>query len=704
MNPEPASPSGAVELRFGPFLLQPARRRLLRDGTPVPLGARELALLLALAERPGQVQDKRALMAQAWPGTVVEEGSLRVHISNLRRSLGESAGQRWIENIPGRGYQFIAPVTPPAEAAAVPGTALPLRLRPMLGRAAELQAVLERAAGQRLLTLTGPGGIGKTTLACAAAERLAADLGAHCFVDLAPLTDPALLPAAVAMALGLLVPDAPLARLLAYLHERALLLVLDNCEHVIDAAAGLAEALLQGAPRLRILATSREPLRIQGEAVQRLTPLPAPPPEAALEQALQYPALALFVDCAQAQMQEFRPTAAELPLLVGLCERLEGNPLAIELAAAKVAAFGLPELAALLQRRLSLLGPGPRTAPARQQSLQATLAWSYETLAPAEQRLLRRLAQFRGRFTLAAALAVTAGEPLTAEQVIAGLASLVAKSLLSPHAGGSDPQFRLLASTREFALARLHHSGEDAALARRHAEHLLSVMEAAQEADRQASPAAWRAAHEQDIADLRAALDWAAGPGGDAGLAVALSGASAPLWFHLGLLQEYLPRLRQAQALAAGLPEDALQGLRLALAEGHARLQIEGPGEPGAVALGRALALARAQARPSDQLRALWSLFTLQVMRADYAAALGFAEDFARLATELGDAQAELAAHRLLALSLHMRGAQPQACALARRALEPGPAQLRFLHGSIHQLDHQAAAQATLARILWLQG
>jgi predicted ATPase/DNA-binding winged helix-turn-helix (wHTH) protein len=476
-HPEPPPPAeGAIG--FGPFRLLPTRRLLLAGDQPVRIGSRAMDLLIALVERPGALIGKDELLARAWPNLFVEEGNLKVQIAGLRRALGDDRGShRYLVTIPGRGYRFVAPVTrtqapsPPATALRVHN--LPARVTRMIDRTDSVRALAAQLPRRRLITIVGPGGIGKTTVALAVAETLidACEHGAR-FVDLAQVSDPLAVPGALAAALGLEPdPQAPLARLIAALADQRLLLVLDNCEHVIEAAEALAARVLRGAPGVRILATSREPLRAEGERVHRLSPLASPPAAAGLSAAaaLGFPAVQLFVERAAATLGQFELADQDAPIVAGICRRLDGIPLAIELAAARIDAFGVRGLAAQLDDMLRLLTGGRRPAPARQQSLRAALDWGHGLLPERERVVLRRLALFGGGFTLEAATTVAASAGISAAQVVEGIANLVAKSLLTADHGGAAPCYRLLATTRALALEKLTAAGE-----REQVEHRLA--------------------------------------------------------------------------------------------------------------------------------------------------------------------------------------------------------------------------------------
>jgi predicted ATPase/DNA-binding winged helix-turn-helix (wHTH) protein len=433
---------------FGSFRLDPNRRALREGGRLLHMGSRALDILIALVENAGETLTRAQLVERVWPNTVVGDASLRVHVAGLRKALADGQdGHRFIVNIPGRGYTFVASVVrqqtaepPPVEAAIESRGNMPTSLTRVIGREGAINALLERQTRNRLVTIVGPGGIGKTTVAIAVATAAAPQYvhGAW-FVSLASLADPALVPAAVASSLGASVSnvDAMLA-LTGWLRDRNALIVLDSCEHVIGAAAALAEAILGAAPRVRILATSREGLNAQTEWRYRLAPLAVPPvgQSISVDDALNYSAFNLFYQRVVATQHDISITDDEVAAAVEICRRLDGVPLALELAASSVELFGLRALARGLDDRFSVLTVGRRTALPRHRTLRATMDWSYALLTPNERTILCRLAVFLGDFTMDDAAAVAGDATIRAADVYEGIASLGAKSLLTTDISG----------------------------------------------------------------------------------------------------------------------------------------------------------------------------------------------------------------------------------------------------------------------------
>src|SRR6202162_3714828 len=422
---DPAQSPAAIE--FGRFSVLPHRRELLTEGRPLDLGGRAFDVLMMLIEASGAVVSKDTLMERVWPHRIIEENSLQHQISALRRAF--ATDRDLIRTIAGRGYQFTGVIRtvlarPDASAStgipqptptpSRPPTNLPEPVSELIGRDIALDEILEISASHHLVTLTGAGGIGKTRLGFEAARHLLPRFADGVWaIELAPLSDPELVPVAVASALGLELASgvaSPLSVANA-LRAKQLMLVLDNCEHVVEAAARMAEALLRANPAARVIATSREPLRAEGEGVDPVPPRAVPAersPDG--DDPLRYGAVRLFVERARAAAPHFSPDARVAAAIAGICRRLDGIPLAIELAAARAATVGIEGLAAPLDHRFRLLAGGRRTALPRHQTLRATLDWSYELLTEPERVALRRLAIFAGGFTLQAASVVAADD------------------------------------------------------------------------------------------------------------------------------------------------------------------------------------------------------------------------------------------------------------------------------------------------------
>jgi predicted ATPase/DNA-binding winged helix-turn-helix (wHTH) protein len=481
---------GGRVISFGQFRLYPTQRQLLEADKPVRIGSRALDILIMLVERPGQLLSKDELMARVWPGTFVEPANLTVHVAALRRVLGDGReGVRYLVNIPGRGYRFVAPVSRGENDSLVRAKRpvpqgkhnLPTQITRLVGRAETVAMLAEQLSHDRLLTIVGPGGIGKTSVALAVAEGTVSNYEHGIWlVDLASLSDSDEVASVVATAVGLeSSSDTPIAALVESLRGKDMLLLFDNCEHVVDTAASVAVSILRSAPEVRILATSREPLRTEGEQRHRLPPLEVPSRSASLSatEALRFSAVELFVDRAAAKLDGFELSEHDVPIVVDLCRKLDGNALAIQLAAGRIDTFGLRGLSTRLDGGLQRLTGGYRTALPRHQTLRAMLDWSFDWLLVPEGIVLSRLAIFNGEFTLEAASAVASSEDIPAFDVADLVAGLVTKSLVAADICGKEPQYRLLEITRAYAREKLQESGEFELIARRHVEYIRDTNE-----------------------------------------------------------------------------------------------------------------------------------------------------------------------------------------------------------------------------------
>ena len=544
-----------VSYCFDRFELQPDERRLLVGGAPVALGARAFDLLLALVERAGQLVTKDALLERVWPKLVVEENNLQVHISTLRKLLGQDA----IATVVGKGYRFSRQLVSKSAGALTqsrtPRTEnnnLPCNLGILVGREPELAELHALLADHQLVTVTGSGGVGKTRLIIASAQGLVERFAAGVWlIELAAQSDPERLTTTLASALGIEIKDTASARetLIRHLRDKEMLLLLDNCEHLIDAVASLLNALLAVAPQIQVLTSSQEVLGVVGEQVFRVPSLTLPEeaaPSAAVAQASG--AVRLFIQRAKAADLGFQCNDQNAPTIAAICRRLDGIPLAIEMAAARVATLGLDTLAQLLDERFRVLTGGRRSAIPRQRTLQATLDWSYGLLATRERIVFRRLAGFIGGFSLGAAIGVAADAELDQFEVIDSITILMAKSLLVIDAGDGHARYRLLETTRVYALDKLAEAQETALIARLAAQHYLLVFKSCFDDWTRLSDSAFDARYAPELDNLRLALDWSFGPDGDPQIGLALTGLSGQLWVGRLMLAEQQQRLDTALA------------------------------------------------------------------------------------------------------------------------------------------------------------
>src|SRR6267378_4303902 len=544
-------------LTFGPFELSSSERVLRREGEALPLGGRALDILIYLADRPGEVIAKQELMDRIWSDVTVEEGSLRVHVAAIRKTLGDGQfGNRYIANIKGRGYSFVSTVVPLAgntesrnDKCRHQGR---LSVRPimMIGRKTVVSEVSDKLRNERFVSLLGPGGIGKTTIALAVGRPVAEEFGGKvCFVDLGSLTDPRHVAGAVATSLGLALKSKdPGPELVDLVRSRKLLVILDSCEHVIEAVALVAEQLYRETEQVYLLTTSRESLKVEGEHCYRVLPLDCPPDgsEQTAHAVLRYPAVQLFVRRVAARAGSVVLTDEEAPLVAEMCRKLDGLPLAIELAAGQVAALGLKNTAARLVSRLELLRLSHRTAVPRHRSLKAALDWSYNLLSDGERIVFRHIAPFVGHFTLEGARYVAGELGAGTGEILDAIAGLVEKSLITTRIDETQAQYRLLDTTRAYALEKLEEHAEVDPISLRHAEYVIQQLESQKET-LSAQPRVERvAAYSSQLSNVRSALEWSFGSHGDDQIATRLAVASTRLFMELALLIEWQAWAEQA--------------------------------------------------------------------------------------------------------------------------------------------------------------
>lgn len=550
-----------VAFAFGPFTLIPSRHVLVRENRPVNLGGRALDVLHLLVMRSGEEVSKNALIEWAWPNVFVDEGNLKVHISSLRRALEDTFPQAtYIATVIGHGYQFVGQVQTEhvkmtdfssdhqPVMCSLPAPSL------LIGRQHDVEGVTRAIAVTKLVTLVGSGGVGKTSLAIAVAHSMHDDFpdGVH-FVDLSATDDPALVPHLVATGLGVHSDPADLiSAMVRHLQDRRILIVLDNCEHVRPAAATIAARLLEAEVSSCILATSREPLGVSREKLQRVEPLASPLGVEVrnASEALVYPSVELFALRAL-ETADYRLVDRDAHAVAGLCRALDGLPLGIEIAAAKLDQFSPAELLNSGGRRLSELRNDNEAAHCRHQTLRETLDWSYQLLSTEEATIFRLLSVFAGGIEwpdIAALVRLVQYDPY---QTTMALSGLVAKSLLSAEIDGEQLRYRLLESTRSYAVERLLQDPLARDAQRHHAQIVLSVFEKSEPEWARVDHRVWRARYEARTGDLRKALDWSFSEGGDASLGVDLVIFAIRLWEEQSTIYE---RLFQAQIASNARP------------------------------------------------------------------------------------------------------------------------------------------------------
>jgi len=674
------------EYLFGPFRLSPRRHELLRDGVVVALGSRGVALLAALVEAEGAMVTKQALIERVWPRHIQADANVWVAISAVRKALGSGPdGEAYIVSVAGRGYRFAAPVTrveapgaaPVLAPEVLPGNLPPVVVR-LIGRDAEIARGLALLEQVPLLTITGTGGVGKTRLALAlgdaARERHADGVW---FVELAGLATPELVPETIAALLGLSVQGSRSAIevVASYLRQKDMLLILDNCEHVVTEAARVAEAILQNCARVKILATSREPLRFTGEQSYRLPSLGLPDQagEITAAEALQHAAIRLFVARAGQAVEGFVLTDEIAPVIAALCRRLDGIPLAIELAAARLRILKPRELLDRLDRRFGLLSGGSRNVLPRHQTLTALIDWSWDHLYDSERILFARLAVFGGSFTIESAEAVAGAEPLAAAGLLELVAGLVDKSLIAVDDGAGTTRYRLLETTRSYAADRLA-ADQAAACRRRLAIHLAAALETATRDYQRVPTRTWLDAWLPELDNLRTGLDWAFGPAGEAALGVRLVANAIDLWYEASLFPEMRRTVDLAKAALgpetpAAIAAQVLVG-RVLCTPG---VGIKGAGEDGR----RALDFARAAGDPILLGRALALSGSALFDAAAPEEAEGSSREAIAVLRPIGETKALAFAHLAHGISLQAggmgdpRSEYRQATELGRRLGDP---------------------------------
>ena len=519
-------------IRFGDVVVRPAAREVSLNGVPAALGARAFDVLMALIERSERIVSKHELLDLVWPGTVVEENNLQVHISALRKALGPKV----ITTIPGRGYRFTAALDHSSlalesthsfkvDAGPASPSNLPAHLPAIIGREDDIETVQELLRRHALVSLVSAGGIGKTRLALAVAETQcqAFDDGVW-WVELAAVVDPAMVPQAVTHALGATLTDQRPAEqvLVDLIAGQRRLIVLDSCEHVLSAVSTLAESLLRRCSKLQLLVTSQETLKLPGEQAYRVPSLAVPAKGEAVDP--ETGAVALFITRAREADPRLVFDSETLKTTAEICRALDGIPLAIELAAARVPVLGVGGLHERLNERFRILTGGARKVLRRHQTLRAALEWSHGLLSEEERVVFRRLGVFSGGFPLELAQAVTSDSQIDAWAVLDVLGHLVDKSLVVAE-GTERPRYRLLETTHAFALEQLGLAGETASMLRRHAEALNDYL-LKWRGPGCSSAKSVRDPTRAELDNLRSALDWAESPSGDRALACALMGVS----------------------------------------------------------------------------------------------------------------------------------------------------------------------------------
>jgi predicted ATPase/DNA-binding winged helix-turn-helix (wHTH) protein len=674
-------------LQFGPFELSSRERVLRRDGVALPLGSRALDILIYLAARPGEVIVKRELIEQVWPDVTVEEGSIRVHVAAIRKALGDGQfGNRYIANIKGRGYSFVGTIVPLAgstqsrkDRSRRQGR-LPVRPLMMVGREAVISEVSNKLRDERFVTLLGPGGIGKTSIALAVGRVAAEGFGGEIyFVDLESLTDPRHVAVAVATSLGLALKskDADL-ELVDLVRSRKILVILDSCEHLIEAVASLAEQLYQQTEEIHVLTTSRELLKVEGEHCYRVLPLDCPPDgsKQTANAVIRYPAVQLFVRRVAARAGSVVLTDEEASFVAEMCRKLDGIPLAIELAAGQVAALGLQSTVSRLVSRLELPKLSHRTAVPRHRTLKATLDWSYNLLSDIERVIFRRIALFAGHFTLEAAQRIAAESDSGSSEIADAIAGLFEKSLLATRLCRGQPEYRLLNTTRAYALGKLEEHGEADLISVRHAEYVTEQLESERTNLSVLTKAERFTIYSGQLSNVRAALEWSFGPDGDDETATRLAAASMQVFLELSLLIECQAWAERATARLGDPYRNSRRAMEISASLPLALMHTEGNNQRVQTAFASALEIAIDQGDLAYELRILSGLFMYSHWTMDIRGATDIAVRSKKLALKTADPGDMALAEAMLAASDHLLGNHLAAqlhCEAGLRYLASGP-------------------------------
>lgn len=534
---------------FGAFLLVPERRLILEHNCPVTLGNKVFDLLVALVEHRDRDMSREQLKSIVWPSRrVIADHNLSVALSTLRRALGDRAGSAgYIATVPGRGYRFVTPVTvcsddgtpvPVFREPTKPVSNLPAAVSPLIGRAADVEAIRQALWFGRLVTVVGTGGIGKTRLALEVAETIAAEFpGGSWLVDLACLAPGDAIADAIASLIEVRPKRDALGNVVQALRHKKTLLIFDNCEHLLDESAAIAAAILERAPETCILATSREPLRLPVERTYRLHALETPDADATLTaaEALHYPAIELLVARISAALGHFEFTDNQVSGIAQISRRLDGIPLALEIVASQFHLMNAKEILRQLDARILLLMKGRRTAVPRQFTLKASIEWSYDLLPPAARSLLRRLAIFPGTWVLDAACHVAADGDLSASKIQELQRLLVEKSLVMVTRDDAEPRYRLFETTKQYLTV---FGGEDRGLCSRLAEWCALRLRVAEIERENIADSHWIRRYGPEIVNLRLALTWAFSADGDRQLGMEILAYSVGMWSVLGLYDE----------------------------------------------------------------------------------------------------------------------------------------------------------------------
>jgi predicted ATPase/DNA-binding winged helix-turn-helix (wHTH) protein len=701
-------------LEFGPYRLIPSERVLLVGEDPVEIGSRAFDILALLLHRRGEVVSRREILDHVWPDLTVDDANLRVQMSDLRRTLrSQDEAASYIKNVQGRGYVFIAPVqlVSSSERKAVSGMTassvrmLPKRRKHVVGREDAIESLVVQVFARRFVTIVGAGGIGKTTLAIELAHRLANKFDDEvCYVDLGALKASDLVLPTIAVALGYTAQTGDLLTALAsFVTDRRLLLILDCCEHLIEDAADVAAKLFQHAPECHIVATSREVLRAEGETIYFIEPLDLPNERDDLtaNEVLRAPSAELLMARAAASGYVAGVDDAHAPTVAEICRRLDGNPLAIELAASRLVTYGFKGLLEGLRGRAILHWPG-RRHDSRHRTLEATLDWSFQLLSEVERRVLVRLSVLIGPFTMQAAQALAVDATNDDWIVARAVEELTDKSLIAVIPVDDARLYRMPDITRFYAEMKLAQDGERQELLRRHAQFCVDTLRRSDVGPRhviqQAEP--WTSLH---VGNVRAALEWCFSGLGDRQLGVPLAAFASRMLLDRSMLRECLRWCEIAVAHLDGNKPSSIPALRLYESLSLCRMYLMANDDEVGETLKRALELAIALGQRESELHLLAGLNLFLTRRADYTGALAAAERFAELAHASQHSVEIVASEWMLGATHNLIGHQQ----LALELIAGGLARAEALGiGNTYYFGFDNKGRGTISRVWtsWLCG
>ncbi|WP_321965416.1 ATP-binding protein [Paraburkholderia sp. J7] len=692
-------------IEVGPLRVSIEDGSVFRAGQRCPISSRAFAVLEALIAARGSVVSKDALLNHAWPKTIVEENNLQVQIVTLRRALGDA--RDLLQTVPGRGYLLLPQPQAAPRQSKVYSLGLPF-VDTLFGRSAAVEELLHLFESNQVVTLTGAGGIGKTSLAIEVCRDTGDLFFCIRYISLAAIQNEHQLREAILSIFADVVKGTAISveEMSKSLRQSQCLVILDNCEHLIESAAYIAQTITAGNPGVRVLATSREALRIAAETVFPLQTLTCPSLTADNDETLESDAVKLFLHRLRRLSADFDLNETTVPAIGEICRRLDGIPLAIELAAARAATLGLDTVRAHLDDRFAILTGGSRDALPRHQTLRAVFEWSYRLLAKNEQLLFRQAGVFADGFTLEAIAAIMEQHGISTVSTAQTLAGLVAKSLLYVDRQNAR-RFRQLESSRAYSRTLLDQHGETAAAARAHATYFRDFFESGPYKDEQIRIEDAHDVISAEIGNMRAAMSWAFGPSGNPDLGIDLAGTAVPMLYELPRLEEceYWSSIAiEALRCANANPRLPDTRLRILTAYAAALVYTEGPGPSVATAWQEVLELAKAANDHGLQLRAIWGLWNLELYAGRPASALVQALRFRRAAQKFGSPLQVALSRRVIGMTLHYAGRHAEAreellAALAAPAIQ----EVRWSTAGV-RTDMVTATHALLARIQWFLG